>query len=480
MASMRNWLQDPDVQNGKRAVVVHCKAGKGRSGTIACSYLISEEGWKSEDALKRFTARRMRVGFGEGVSIPSQLRWVKYTDRWTKTGKLYIERQVEILEVHVWGLRDGVKVAVEGYVDQGQTIKTFHVFRKDERIVVDGTADSNEIFSNLAGLKRNKSGAKPRAIMPVGKSTNSNASESINSTPNRSEAVEHTGNEAGGGAVIFCPSSRIVLPTNDINIDFERRNKATYGWTMVTSVAHVWFNAFFEGQNTGLSVEPASSGTFEIQWDAMDGIKGSSKKGTRALDRLAVVWRALDSTSGGLPQIITEPNPGQPVPESKPADWTGAHAEDKTEAKDLGLRVQSPASASVSEANSIKSAKFDEKAADEDNRDDERAGVRPHGPGGEEHIPHSQGAASRPAASEPNLNDSQQGLESSRGDEQHNDAAEGGIKKDGLNAVPGIVGGTKHISTADLPGGRPEHELETATDQMVGAIVKDKDTPMSS
>ena len=113
MGSMRNWLKgyaedgktmrDGGLQEG-RVVVVHCKAGKGRSGTVSCSYLISEEGWRAEDALKRFTERRMRPGFGAGVSIPSQLRWISYVDRWTKGGKRYIERPIEILEVHVLSL----------------------------------------------------------------------------------------------------------------------------------------------------------------------------------------------------------------------------------------------------------------------------------------------------------------------------------------------------------------------------------------
>jgi protein-tyrosine phosphatase len=82
VAGMRNWLLEGEEKGkeGKgngRVVVVHCKAGKGRSGTMACSYLISECGWKPEEALARFTERRMRPGFGQGVSIPSQLRWVR-------------------------------------------------------------------------------------------------------------------------------------------------------------------------------------------------------------------------------------------------------------------------------------------------------------------------------------------------------------------------------------------------------------------
>ena len=109
---MHDWLKGPDAEKG-RIVIVHCKAGKGRSGTVVCSYLISEEGWASEDALARFTSRRMRAGFGEGISIPSQQRWVRYVEWWTKHGKVYVDRPVEILEIRILGLRDGVEVTVE-------------------------------------------------------------------------------------------------------------------------------------------------------------------------------------------------------------------------------------------------------------------------------------------------------------------------------------------------------------------------------
>ena len=82
MAGMRNWLLEGtdekdahhqahlmgkaheklDTKHSKnRVIIVHCKAGKGRSGTMASSYLISECGWTKEQALLRFTDRKSVV-----------------------------------------------------------------------------------------------------------------------------------------------------------------------------------------------------------------------------------------------------------------------------------------------------------------------------------------------------------------------------------------------------------------------------------
>lgn len=480
MASMRNWLKDPHAT--KRVVVVHCKAGKGRSGTVACSYLVSEDAWTVEEALQRFTERRMRQGFGAGVSIPSQLRWVGYVHRWTKHGRLYVERQIEIMEVHVWGLRDGVKLAIEGYVDEGKTIKTFHVFKREERIVVDGTAQSRSVFADLAALNNEKNIPKTSTSSQLdGTSTRKvTYGSDVASTPSPKEMLEE---ERGAAAVIFRPSARVVLPTNDINIDFERRNKAAYGWTMVTAVAHVWFNAFFEGQGAENGGKAANDGVYEIEWDAMDGIKGSSRKGIRALDRVAVVWRAVDASGEGVTRVITEPPEGAPVPDMQPADWKGAHQENPTLGRDLGLRTETPVSAHVSKASSIKSAKSDKRTSNED--DDPHAGVRSHGPAGEEHIaPPEELSHSSATPPRPNLNEahSASGTATSATPIERTQSPEmlDGVRNVGLGSVAGIVSGMKHVSTGDLPDGKPEEEMKTSHDHIPGHLEKTKNVGASS
>lgn len=347
MASMRNWLQDlddheqKDAENknesshkGKRVAVVHCKAGKGRSGTVACSYLISEQGWKLTDALQRFTERRMRVGFGAGVSIPSQLRWVGYVDRWANSmGKKYVERPVEILELHVWGLRDGVKVAVEGFVEEGKQIKCFHLFHRTEKTVVDDGKTMYPTKNGENGSNKKKNDSQEPLSAVSANSSGSLFTPSTDSTVT-SESTSSTPTKRIN-AVILRPSKPIILPSSDVNIDFERRSKPPYtGWAMVTSIAHIWFNAYFEGGNEH------DSNVFEADWETLDGIKGTTKKGVRALDRLKVVWRYPTPSQLGIPkekdqketdiigavslgQTVTVPKPGEPVPEAQAADWRG-------------------------------------------------------------------------------------------------------------------------------------------------------------
>lgn len=430
IASMRNWLNGNDLDadgggtdDGKnkigkilntwrekkndRVVVVHCKAGKGRSGTMACSYLIAECDWTPEQALARFTERRMRPKFGSGITIPSQLRWIGYVDRWTKGGKKYVDQGLEIVEIHVWGLRSGVKLSVEEFVEGGRKIKVVHTFTKKERMIIEGNAPGDtgflDTFYDMTGygtnpiptqqildeakqaneinginstadspdrspgpITKSSGSSTPKLISKISRksstgSLHSNRSTTGNGTTSKStdpSSPSSTNNDAdpepGGMAVIFKPKEPIKLPNSDVNICIERRNRApsSMGFTMVTAVAHVWFNTFFEGNGPEQDGNPNRSGVFEIDWDKMDGIKGSSQKGTRAADKIAVVWRSTAPSGQG--QEHPMPSVDSPVPQMPAADWKGGNDEDPDNERHLGLRVKSPDSADVSQASSIK------------------------------------------------------------------------------------------------------------------------------
>jgi protein-tyrosine phosphatase len=98
------------------------------------------ENWPSEKALKHFTVQRMR--YGEGVSIPSQRRWVRYVELWAKKlNRKYFPNKVEIVRIQFWGMKigdggDKLEVGIAAFVDGihpgSKAVNKIHVFDDKE------------------------------------------------------------------------------------------------------------------------------------------------------------------------------------------------------------------------------------------------------------------------------------------------------------------------------------------------------------
>lgn len=72
-AEMSDWL----LRNQRNVAVVHCKAGKGRTGTLICCYLLFSGRIETpEDAMKIYRVKRFSEG--GGVTQPSQKRYIEY------------------------------------------------------------------------------------------------------------------------------------------------------------------------------------------------------------------------------------------------------------------------------------------------------------------------------------------------------------------------------------------------------------------
>jgi hypothetical protein len=175
--------------------------------------------------------------------------------------------------------------------------------------------------------------------------------------------------EHGGRAVIFRPNTPLIVQGSDVNIDFERRNRSRVGLAMVTSVAHVWFNTFFEGNGPEQEGKADDNGIFSMDWDAMDGIKGSYRKGTRAFDRMSVVWRVATTPDAGGANEVKEPGPEESVPDLAAADWKGGNAENPAKGRDLGLKTKPAKDGEFSEASSVPASDDDEPRADDTDLD---------------------------------------------------------------------------------------------------------------
>lgn len=69
-----------------RVALLHCRAGKGRSGTLCCAYLmysnsLEQRSMLAPQVMDMFTSKRMKDFAGDGVSIQSQRRYLEYWHR---------------------------------------------------------------------------------------------------------------------------------------------------------------------------------------------------------------------------------------------------------------------------------------------------------------------------------------------------------------------------------------------------------------
>ncbi|BFZ65380.1 Telomerase protein component 1 [Saitoella coloradoensis] len=220
----------------KNVAVLHCKAGKGRSGTAACAYLIAYKSHTAHDAMELFTAKRMKPGWGNGISIRSQRRYLQYVEQWQGNGRRYVEGWVRVKKVMVYGGVKGLKVSVAVFGEEGREIKSIHDFTHPE-----------------------------------------------------------TSTDTALSTHVYVPSTDLVCPT-DICLKIDHHS---FFGLVQTTMSHAWFNTYFESDAAGVEEKEGRYEVDWLNMDGWKGTKSRGRKVfERVVVEWEVVDDVVDSVLG--------------------------------------------------------------------------------------------------------------------------------------------------------------------------------------
>lgn len=246
-------------QNSLNVAVLHCKAGKGRSGTMACAYLMSNFKYSFDKATNIFTECRMRAAFGEGISISSQRRYLRYVEDWVHVLKqqYYHPIKVKIKSIRIWNpYYPEIDISINTYSEGGKHIKQIYTFTEHD--------------------------------------TTKRLPEYVVLTPNIDSCLQE---ESFDSKIITDKNfdNNLLIVPADIQLVFQHKYMVGGTFPVLHSTAYTWFNAFFEtyGNSEGFDFS-RKDGSISLLWADLDGFKGTKKRGSPLFERVDIFWKVFE------------------------------------------------------------------------------------------------------------------------------------------------------------------------------------------
>ncbi|CAR29335.1 hypothetical protein ZYGR_0AD00150 [Zygosaccharomyces rouxii] len=259
-------IQDQLIKSGSSVAVLHCKMGKGRSGTICIAYLMKYLESPLSESRDIFMNGRFKPGVSRGVTILSQLRWLRYHEMF-----LYYEP----------GLRPDI-------LDQlSQSKFKLHTIQLNE--------PSSILFARPCS-----------ACIKIQTFNESRDSVTDLATLETDEELLCRSDEDKTITICF----PLELHISDIRLEFgisARSPTVMNNFTALASYAHCWLNLYWETLKCSrigskdhymlskLLHEQDSGQNFDfvIKWRELDGTGGTSNRGLKLFESLTMKWSLI-------------------------------------------------------------------------------------------------------------------------------------------------------------------------------------------